>query len=81
MLSPEEYESLKSDRENIFKFHETGNYNGHGMQTIDAIRQRRGYHPVCYTCDGDKIEAVKDAYNFIVEYEENCAEAVNNGQP
>lgn len=71
MLSSEEYNSLLSDREHIMKFHETGNYSGNAMITIDHIRQRRGYKPICYSCTGDKVEALKDAYNLIMEYEQN----------
>lgn len=79
MLSAEEYESLKSDREHIFRWKETGSYRGNAMQTIDYIRQRRGYPSICYSCDGSKEEALKDAYNLMVEYEKNCAETVKNG--
>lgn len=80
MLSPEEYEKLLPHREGIMKFKETGNYSGEGMIVVDHIRQRMGYKPVCYACQGDKNEAMKDAVNLIEEYErETGINQVQNG--
>ena len=73
MLSSEEYEKLLPHREEIFRWKETGKYSGRGMTTIDYIRQSRGYRPVCYACSGDKIEALRDAYHLILEYENEKA--------
>ena len=70
MLSFEEYESLKFFRADIFNWKATGKFNGNGMQVIDVIRQKHGYRPMNYGCDGCKLEALTDAYNFIVEYEQ-----------
>jgi hypothetical protein len=69
MLSSEEYEKLLPHREEIFRWKETGNYKGSGMTLIDRIRQGRGYRAICYACMGDKIEALKDVYQMIIEYE------------
>lgn len=70
MLSSEEYNSLLPDREHIMQFKATGNYNGTALMIIDRIRQRMGYRPVCYACGGSKIEALNDAVNLIIEYEQ-----------
>lgn len=69
MLSSEEYNSLLPDRANIVSWKETGSYRGNAMEAMDHIRQKMGYKPICYSCDGDKAEALKDAYNLIIEYE------------
>jgi len=69
MLSSEEYEKLLPHREEIFRWKETGNYNGSGMITIDQLRQSKGCRPLCYSCDGNKREALNDAYLLIIEFE------------
>jgi len=69
MLSLEEYEKLLPHREEILRWKETGNYKGSGMSLIDRLRQSRGYRAICYACMGDKIEALKNVYDMILEYE------------
>ena len=69
MLSPDDYNNLLPHREEIMKWKTTHKYRGEGLQLIDAIRQRMGYAPLCYTCDGNRIEAINDAIYLIEQYE------------
>jgi len=71
MLSSEEYNELLPYMAEIKQFPNTGKFKGEGMFVIDKIRQRHGNRPICFACDGDKIEAMKDIYIYVTLYEES----------
>ena len=71
MLSQEEYNQLQPYLHDIKQFLTTGKFKGDGLIVIDKIRQHHGCRPICYSCDGDKIEAMKDIYAYVTLYEES----------
>jgi len=73
MLSSDEYEKLKPERDAIFKFcrHEINHYDFASIwEAMDHTMQRRGSKPLCYDCEGSKIQLLTDIYNLMVEYEQ-----------
>lgn len=73
MLNSEEYNLLLPFKEGIFNFAKklSGSYKGNALPIVDTILQKRGNAPLCYSCDGNKIEAINDIYNMMVEFEAN----------
>ena len=71
MLTEQEYNELLPHRDKLLAFEQTQSYKGDGLLIIDRIRQRMNIAgPVCWDCDGSKVNAINDGISLIKNYEE-----------
>lgn len=70
-MTSDEYNIVLPSKEKLKLCFETGDCRAdHQLLTIaSAIRQRYGYRPVDFNCSGCKVEAIKDLYSYLLNYE------------
>lgn len=71
-MTLDEYNQVLPHKEKLKLCTEGGDCRAdHQLLTIaNAIRQRNGYRPVDFDCSGCKVEAIRDLYGYLLNYEQ-----------
>lgn len=71
MISEQEYNDLIQYKPGFEEFERTGKYKGGALSLLNTMMQRKGLGDICFSCEGSKANAVREALGWIREYEEN----------